>query len=105
MLLGTALPEDYEREPERQFFTQIHYVALVCHEDELERRLRARPAWRGYDDAKVERMLTLNRWILENAQATVPPMTILDTTTAPIDETLRALTAWVRSVLAHPHGE
>lgn len=97
VLLGTVLPEHYENQPERRFFTGIHYLALVCREEELERRLRARPAWRGYDDEKVERMLSFNNWLLENAQTTAPPIAVLDTTRGSVEETVRSVVAWVRS--------
>lgn len=97
MLLGTVLPEHYESQPERGFFSGIHYLALLCSDEELERRLRARPAWRGYDDETVERMLAFNRWILENAQATAPPMAVLDTTNDSIEESVRSVVTWVRS--------
>jgi broad-specificity NMP kinase/DNA-directed RNA polymerase subunit RPC12/RpoP len=97
VLLGTVLPEHYESQPERGFFSGIHYLALLCSDQELERRLRARPAWRGYDDEKVERVLAFNQWILENAQATAPPMAVLDTTNDSIEESVRSVVTWVRS--------
>ena len=75
----------------------MFYVALVCREDELERRLRARPAWRGWDDAKIRRMLEFNQWLLANAQETTPPIALLDTTNDPVEETVRSVVAWVRS--------
>jgi broad-specificity NMP kinase/DNA-directed RNA polymerase subunit RPC12/RpoP len=96
VIIGTVLPEHYENQPERRFFSDIHYLALVCGTDELERRLRALPAWRGWDDQKVERMLAFNEWLLENVQVTDPPMTLLDTTADSVDETARSVVAWVR---------
>jgi broad-specificity NMP kinase/DNA-directed RNA polymerase subunit RPC12/RpoP len=97
VLLGTVLPEPYETQPERRFFSDIHYLALVCQDEELERRLRARPAWRGWDDAKVRRMLDLNQWLLANGRETTPPIALLDTTNDPVEETVRSVVAWVRS--------
>ena len=97
VLLGTVLPEHYETQPERRFFSDIHYLALVCREEELERRLRARPAWRGYDDAKIRRMLDFNQWLLANAQETTPTITLLDTTNDSVEESVRSVVAWVRS--------
>lgn len=90
VLLGTVLPEQHEDTPERRFFSAIHYLALVCREEELERRLRARPAWRGCDDEKIERMLAFNQWLRENARATAPPMAVLDTTNESVEESVRS---------------
>jgi broad-specificity NMP kinase len=97
VLLGTVLPEHYESQPERRFFSHIRYLALVCREEELERRLRARPAWRGYGKEKIDRMLAFNQWLLENARATAPPMAVLDTTNDSVAKTVEAVVAWVRS--------
>jgi broad-specificity NMP kinase/DNA-directed RNA polymerase subunit RPC12/RpoP len=97
VLIGTVLPEHYESQPERRFFSDIHYLALVCRNDELEARLRARPAWRGWDDEKVERMLTFNTWVIQNAAATTPPMAVLDTTNDSVETSVRAVVRWVRS--------
>jgi broad-specificity NMP kinase/DNA-directed RNA polymerase subunit RPC12/RpoP len=97
VLLGTVLPDHYESQPERRFFSHIHYLGLGCRREELERRLRGRPDWRGYDNEKIERMLEFNEWLAENAQATAPPMGLLDTTNESVAETVRAVAAWVRS--------
>jgi broad-specificity NMP kinase len=97
VLLGTVLPEHYESQPERRFFSEIHYLALVCGRDELESRLRARPAWRGYDDQKVEQMLAFNEWLLKNGPSIEPPMALLDTTKESVDDSARSVVAWVRA--------
>jgi hypothetical protein len=97
VLLGTVLPEHYESQPERRFFSDIHYLALVCGEDELQGRLRARPAWRGFDDQKIERMLAFNRWLLENARTTAPPTAVLDTTDHSVEDSVGFVVEWVRT--------
>jgi DNA-directed RNA polymerase subunit RPC12/RpoP/broad-specificity NMP kinase len=99
VLLGTVLPEHYEDQPERRWFTDIYYLALVCSDQELERRLRARPAWRGYDDEKVRQMRAFNNWLRKNADGTSPPMTVLDATSDPVEATVTAVVAWVRQGL------
>ena len=47
VLCGTVVPPEFEPLPERVFFADIHYLALVAEPEVLTRRLRARPAWRG----------------------------------------------------------
>jgi hypothetical protein len=97
VLLGTVLPEHYESQLERRFFSDTHYLALVCGEDQLQGRLRAPPAWRGFDGQKVERMLAFNGWLRENARTTAPPMEVLDTTNHSVEESVCSVVAWVRS--------
>jgi len=63
-LVGSALPEQFENCPERRYFTHIHYLAVVCDDDTLVQRLRARPAWRGSGTAEfIEDMRGFNAYI------------------------------------------
>jgi predicted kinase len=100
VLLGSALPEQYESSPERRYFERVHYLTLVCSPEVLDARLRARPAWRksGTDETR-ETMQTFNRWLRDNAATTTPPMTVLDTTSITIEATLAAVAGWVRRAL------
>jgi len=101
VLCGTALPDQFESCPERRYFTELHYLALVCDDDPLAARLRARPAWRGAGgDAFVNTMTMFNGWIKANAASTQPPMTLLDTTTIPVEQSVAQVAAWVRERLA-----
>ncbi len=61
LLAGCAVPEDYASRPAARYFSGIACIALVCEPAELERRLRARPAWRASnDDAVIAGALALN---------------------------------------------
>jgi predicted kinase len=100
VLLSTVLPEHYEKQPERALFAEIHYLALVCDDDELAERLAARPAWRGVTEEEISRMRAFNAWLQANGRRTDPPMTLLDTTGADPEETVAAVAEWVRTRLA-----
>jgi broad-specificity NMP kinase len=97
VLCGTVAPPQFERLPERVLFDEIHYLALVCDHDVLRARLRARPAWRGWDEPRIEEMLDFAEWIA--TAHTDPPMTRLDTTTATVAETAAVIESWVRDRL------
>jgi predicted kinase len=47
LLEGTTVPESHQSIGERHLFSHISYLALVCDDQELERRLLERPAWRN----------------------------------------------------------
>ena len=96
MLIGTQLPDQYEQLPERAWFAEIHYLALVCDSEELERRLGQRPAWRGVTERQIVEMRSFNDWLKTNAALTSPPITLLDTTESDPAETVAAVTTWVR---------
>lgn len=100
VLCGSATPEQFEVCSERRYFAALHYLVLVCDDDALAQRLRSRPNWRQSQAPEfVERMVRFNRWLKENAAATAPPMTLLDTTSISIDEATKAAAAWVRDRL------
>jgi broad-specificity NMP kinase len=96
VLCGTALSDQFERCSERRYFSMLHYLALVCDEEMLRERLRQRPAWRQSESAEfLERMTTFNRWLVEHAPTTTPPMTLLDTTADALDETVAKVARWI----------
>lgn len=92
VLCGTVVPVQFDRCAERVFVGDIHYLALVCEPDVLRERLRARPAWRGWDSARIEETLSFNDWVRGNPGQ----MELLDTTTLSLPQTVGAVAAWVR---------
>ncbi|TDV46933.1 AAA family ATPase [Actinophytocola oryzae] len=97
VLCGTVAPPQFENWPERVLFDPIHYLALTCDDAVLRKRLRDRPAWRGWDDARIDEMLRFAEWV--RTARTDPPMTLLDTTTSSVDATADVVEAWVRERL------
>jgi hypothetical protein len=100
LLCGTVVPGQFEACPERRLVGEIHYLALVCDDAELAARLRARPAWRGWTDEEVARMVAFNRWVRRNAATTTPPMELLDTTGLSVQSSATSVRAWVLRRLA-----
>jgi len=98
VLCGTVVPPQFELWPERVLFDPIHYLALVCDPDVLRARLRARPAWRGWDEPRIDEMLEFGEWV--RTTPTDPPMTLLDTTTRSVHETADVIEDWVRARVA-----
>jgi hypothetical protein len=100
VLGGTALPDQFESCLERRYFSELHYLALVCDGDILAERLRARPDWRANNPEFIDRMVTFNQWLVDNARGTTPPMDLLDTGNVSADETTQSVVSWVRRRLA-----
>jgi hypothetical protein len=95
ILCGTCIPEQFESCVERRYFSELHYLALVCEDEALASRLRSRPAWRRTsDDEYIARHKEFNRWLKENGQSTEPPITLLDTTGITVDESVELLLRW-----------
>lgn len=98
---GTGVPENMEPRIERRYFSTLHYLALVCDDEVLATRLRARPAWReSSSDRFATEQLRFNRWFRENAHRTQPNIDLLDTTDISIEESVAQVSAWIGKKLA-----
>jgi hypothetical protein len=101
---GFAVPHNVEPLAARALFSSAHYLALVCDDSELTRRLSLRPRWRAHPDrdSLISEHLTFNRWLREHAAATNPPVTLLDTTGRPARETAAAVAVWIKEKVRVP---
>ena len=90
---GLGVPDNLQSCEERRYFGDIYYLALVCDDDELARRLHARPAWReSGGEAFVASQLAFNQWFKATA---TPTMKLLDTTRATVAETAVSVHHWL----------
>lgn len=97
VLVGSAVPDQFETCVERRYFSEIHYLALVCEDDILEERLRARPTWRRSGTPEVlAEMRRFNGWLRSHAETTNPPMSVLDTSHLTIPDSAAETLAWIR---------
>lgn len=94
VLCGTVVPPEFEPLPERRLFSSISYVALTCDPQVLRARLRQRPAWREWDEARIAETVDYAMWMSERAHMMDPPMTLLDTTGATVEETADRVRMW-----------
>ncbi len=81
--------------PERALFRDVQYLALTCRADVLAARLRARPAWREWDEPRIAETLEYATWLERTAATLDPPVELLDTTARAIDETAAAVHEWL----------
>lgn len=92
---GMGVPENIEPCIERRYFSEVHYLALVCDAEILAQRLRARPAWRGTrDQAYIDGHIQFNRWFKIQVNSR-PPISLLDTTNVPLELTIAQVKTWI----------
>lgn len=95
VLCGCAVPEQFEPCVERRYFGALHYLALVCDDDVLAARLKARPQWRSSgDEENIHNHVQFNQWLKENAERTA--IQLLDTTGIGLGVTTDAVLKWIR---------
>src|SRR5688500_16158026 len=76
---GFAVPHNTQPLPERRLFSAVHRLALVCDDETLTARLRARPKWRDTSEELIKEHLIFNHWLKEHAATLEPPVKLLDT--------------------------
>jgi hypothetical protein len=98
-----GIPENVEPCVERRYFTEVYYLGITCEDEELERRLRSRPAWRNCgDEAYIEEHIRFNRWFKEERCQGEPEIELLDTSGKPVGESVERVKTWIDRKVGKP---
>jgi hypothetical protein len=99
---GLGVPENIEPCVERRYFSEVHYLALVCNDEELVRRLQARPAWRGSQLSFAGQQIQFNRWFKEREDGS-QRISLIDTTGFSLAASAGQVGTWIRDRIdSHP---
>lgn len=99
MLCGSSSPGEFEQCDEFRYFSGIHYLAFIARNDEIERRLKARPSWRkSGNEGFIETHQKWADWF--RRQDFGQDVTICDTSDIDIDETVTRMNQWLDSRVA-----
>jgi predicted kinase/DNA-directed RNA polymerase subunit RPC12/RpoP len=94
---GMGVPENIEPCVERRYFSDIHYLALVCDDEILSQRLKSRPAWRGSGaQAFIDTHVQFNRWF-KGGQSGDYPISLIDTTNVSLEATIEQVRSWIHA--------
>ncbi|MEZ5263494.1 MAG: hypothetical protein R2755_17400 [Acidimicrobiales bacterium] len=99
LLCGTVVPAELEPLPERCLFGEIRYLALTAPSAVLRARLRARPAWRGWDEARIAEMIDFADRLQREGPSWEPALTMVDTSDRSADEVAELVRAWVLAAM------
>ncbi len=95
---GMGVPENIEPCVGRQYFSRVHYLALVCDDDVLADRLRQRPDRRSCSDPEyIKGQIEFNQWFKNEGPNVEPPIELIDNTTSIVEETAKQVASWIRS--------
>ena len=97
VLNAASMPDQFENTYERQFFSNIYYIAIVCDSEALEKRMRC---GRGINDKGwIESSVSFNNWFLENGKKQMPVIDLCDTTNKTVEEAAQFIDKWVKEKL------
>lgn len=89
--------EYFEKTYNRRFFTEIHYLALVCDFEALEKRMRE---GRQITDSNwINSSIDYNRWFIENGTLSGHRIDTYDITGKSASEVADYVTQWVTEML------
>lgn len=97
VLCGCAVPKQFENQPEREMFSDIYYLAAVCDDAVLEKRMRI--GRKVDEDGWIKSSLDFNNWLKQNANDTSPCITLLDTTDLSPVEAAEIVDKWITKKL------
>ena len=97
---GLGVPENLLPCEEARSFSRIHFLALICDDITLARRLHARPEWRQCDPAFVDDQIRFNRWFCDQGKRQESPIRIFDTTKTTSLDTAAYVRQWVATRLS-----
>ena len=99
ILCGTMNPQETDLCETRSYFSRLHYALLTCQPETLAERLRRRPAWRGFDEARIAEHLNYQNWFLERSQTLFdPPLVVFDTSDASVEEIAQQARDWATAI-------
>jgi predicted kinase len=96
VLFGAGDPIEFARASRIEYFSSTHYLALTCDEDELRRRLIARPASRkSADPAFIQAMVDWNARLTAGRDPNGVTWDVLNTSENLPAATAREVARWV----------
>jgi len=94
VLCGSAIPKQYENCVESRYFSSINFIAMVCDEKTLEKRLRV--GRNVNDDNWINSSIEFNKWLIENKNQNIK---LIDTSKSDIKLYAKQINDWIISIL------
>lgn len=100
-----GMPGTVEESVQRRYFSEVHYLALICDEDVQAERLAARSNW-AVDERRwteIDEQLALNRWYRRRGRNTTSPIKTVDGTDRTVTDVATEVRTWIENTLAAAH--
>lgn len=98
VLCGSAIPKQFENCMERRYFSEIYYLAVVCDNDILLKRLTE---YRHFEDqGLIKASIEFNTWLKANAHKTNPKIQLLDNSHLTVEEATEIIESWIIGLMA-----
>ena len=97
---GMGIPSNIMNCQEKDLFSEICFLGLTCSDDELEKRLKARPEWQNTDASGfINAMKGMNAMYRFFPDTDGVHMDKLDTTDISLDESANKVIEWIKAAI------
>ncbi len=98
VVCGCCTPKQFEYLNERSLFTEIHYLAVVCDDDTMLKRITE--GRKISDDEYIKSSMDFNNWLKKNYSKTSPAIELLDTSNITPKEAAERIDTWINKKLS-----
>ncbi len=97
VLCGCRIPKQLENLPERELFTNIYYLAVVCDDEILINRMRE---GRGVSDENwINNSVDFNRWLKRQSKEAMSCITLIDNSNTSPAQAAKIADDWIMEKL------
>lgn len=98
VVCGACTPKQFEGLPERELFSELHYLAVVCDDDTMMLRMTA--GRKVTDENWIASSMQFNNWLKENYDKTEPNIELLDTSNLTPEQAAEYVDKWIKDKMS-----
>jgi len=97
VVCGACTPKQFENLPERELFSDMYYLAVVCDDETMMQRMTV--GRKVTDESWIASSIQFNNWLKENHDKTEPNIELLDTSNLTPEQAADYVDRWIKSKL------
>ena len=97
VVCGACTPKQFENLPERELFSDMYYLAVVCDDETMMQRMTV--GRKVTDENWIASSMQFNNWLKENHDKTEPNIDLLDTSNLTPEQAAEYVDRWIKSKL------
>ena len=101
VVCGACTPKQFESLPERELFSEMYYLAIVCDDETMMQRMTVgrKVTDESWIASSMQFNNQFNNWLKENHDKTKPNIDLLDTSNLTPEQAAEYVNRWIKSKL------
>lgn len=97
VVCGACVPKQFESLPERELFSELYYLAIVCDDETMMHRMTV--GRKVTDENWINSSVQFNNWLKKSHDKTEPDIDLLDTSNLTPEQAAEYVDRWIKSKL------